>query len=80
MTYSADKASVMPAVSQRLEEAVARINLEVTAVAFGTKHLFIVCRERQTNRKGPISTEWSKCLLGVRQFKKEKDIKGITLT
>lgn len=51
MTYSADKASVMPAVSQRLEEAVARINLEVTAVAFGTKHLFIVCGEKTNQAK-----------------------------
>lgn len=42
MADSADKASVMPAITQRLEETVACINLEVTAVAFGTKHLFIV--------------------------------------
>lgn len=32
----------MPAVAQRLKETVSCINLEVTAMAFGTKHLFIV--------------------------------------
>lgn len=63
MTYGTDKASVMPAVAQRLEETVSRINLEVTAVAFGTKHLFIVCREKQTKQRGPIKTEWRKCLV-----------------
>lgn len=42
LTDSTDEASVVPAVAQRLQETVARINLKVTAVALGTKHLFIV--------------------------------------
>lgn len=63
MTYGTDKASVMPAVAQRLKETVSCINLEVTAMAFGTKHLFIVCREKQTNQKGPIKTSRRKCLV-----------------
>lgn len=57
MTYGTDKASVMPAVAQRLKETVSCINLEVTAMAFGSKHLFIVCREKQTNQKGSIEME-----------------------
>ena len=42
MTYSTDEARVMPAVAQGLQEAIAGINLKVTAVAFGAKHLLIV--------------------------------------
>lgn len=71
MTYGTDKASVMPAVAQRLKETVPCINLEVTAMAFGTKHLFVVCREKQTNQKGPIKTARRKCLVRE-QVKKER--------
>lgn len=45
--HRTDEASVMPAESQRLQEPVSSINLEVTATALGTKHLLIVCEERQ---------------------------------
>lgn len=48
MTYSADEARVVPAVAQGLQEAIAGINLKVAAVAFGAKHLFIVCRGNMT--------------------------------
>ena len=44
MTYSTDKARVVPAVAQGLQKAIASINLKVTAVAFGAKHLLIVWR------------------------------------
>jgi len=72
MTYGTDKASVMPAVAQRLKETVPCINLEVTAMAFGTKHLFIVCREKQTNQKGPIKPARRKCLVRYRENKTRK--------
>lgn len=42
MTYSTDKARIVPAVAQGLQKPVACINLEVTAMAFGAKHLLIV--------------------------------------
>ena len=42
MTYSADEARVVPTVAQGLQEPIPRINLEVTAMAFGAKHLLIV--------------------------------------
>lgn len=45
MTYSTDEARVMPAVAQGLQKAIASINLEVTAMAFGTEHLFVVWRD-----------------------------------
>lgn len=89
MTYGTDKASVMPAVAQRLKETVPCINLEVTAMAFGTKHLFIVCREKQTNQKGPIKTARKKCLVREqvkKERKKERNVlskgkrKGITFS
>lgn len=51
MTYGADEARVVPAVAQGLQEAIARINLKVAAVAFGAKHLFIVCRGNMTTVK-----------------------------
>lgn len=46
MTYSADKARVVPAVAQGLQEPIPGINLEVTAVAFGAEHLLIVCSDK----------------------------------
>lgn len=77
MTYGTDKASVMPAVAQRLKETVPCINLEVTAMAFGTKHLFIVCREKQTNQKVPINPAKRKSLVRnrTRQERKKRLIK-----
>lgn len=58
MTYSTDEARVVPAVAQGLQKAVAGINLEVTAVAFSAKHLFIVWREkkRKTRQRGNMKS------------------------
>lgn len=42
MTYSTDEARVMPAVAQGLQKPIPGINLKVTAMAFGAKHLLIV--------------------------------------
>lgn len=47
MTYSTDEARVMPAIAQGLQKAIAGINLEVTAVALGAKHLLIVWRRNE---------------------------------
>lgn len=44
MTYSTDEARIVPAVAQGLQKPIPGINLKVTAVAFGAKHLLIVCR------------------------------------
>lgn len=46
--HRTDKASVVPAKPQRLQEPVPSIDLEVTAAALGAKHLLIVCKERQS--------------------------------
>lgn len=46
LTYSTDEARVVPAVAQGLQEAIPGINLKVTAVAFGAKHLLIVCGDK----------------------------------
>lgn len=40
--HRTDKASVMPAEAQCLQESVTSIYLEVTASAFGSKHLLII--------------------------------------
>lgn len=42
LAESTDEAGIMPAVAQGLQKAIAGINLEVTAVALGAKHLLIV--------------------------------------
>lgn len=47
MTYSADEARVVPAVAQGLQKPIPGINLKVTAMAFGAKHLLVVCRETE---------------------------------
>lgn len=47
MTHSADEAGIVPAVAQGLQEAVAGIDLEVTAVTLGAKHLLVVCGDRR---------------------------------
>lgn len=47
MTYSTDEARIVPAVAQGLQEPIPGINLKVTAVAFGAKHLLIVCRDKK---------------------------------
>lgn len=44
MTYSTDEARIVPAVAQGLQKPIPGINLEVTAMAFGAKHLLIVWR------------------------------------
>lgn len=46
VTYSTDEARIMPAVAQGLQEPIAGINLKVTAMAFGSKHLLIVWSEK----------------------------------
>ncbi len=51
MTYSADEARVVPAVAQGLQKPIPGINLKVTAVAFGAKHLLVVCRAKERDRK-----------------------------
>lgn len=50
MTYSTDEARIVPAVAQGLQKTIAGINLEVTAMAFGAKHLLIVWREKGEER------------------------------
>lgn len=52
MTYSADEARIVPAVAQGLQKPIPGINLKVTAMAFGAKHLLIVCREKGDGRSG----------------------------
>lgn len=42
LAESADEARIMPAVAQGLQKPIPGINLKVTAVAFGAKHLLIV--------------------------------------
>ena len=42
----------MPAVAQSLQETVPCINLEVTSVALGAKHLLIVWGEKNRARRG----------------------------
>lgn len=42
LAESTDEARVVPAVAQGLQKPIPGINLEVTAVAFGAKHLLIV--------------------------------------
>lgn len=44
MTYGTDEARIVPAVAQGLQKPIPGINLEVTAMAFGAKHLLIVWR------------------------------------
>lgn len=51
LTYSTDEARVVPAVAQGLQEPIARINLKVTAVAFGAEHLLIVCGDKGDTRR-----------------------------
>lgn len=46
MTYSTDEARIVPAVAQGLQKPIPGINLKVTAMAFGAKHLLIVWREK----------------------------------
>ena len=63
MTYSTDEAGIVPAVAQGLQKPIAGINLKVTAVAFGAKHLLIVCRERERKRerevvRGEVGGRW----------------------
>lgn len=52
MTYSTDEARIVPAVAQGLQEPIPGINLKVTAVAFGAKHLLIVCERERENGDG----------------------------
>lgn len=47
MTHSTDEARIVPAVAQGLQEPIPGIDLEITAVAFGAKHLLIVCRDKE---------------------------------
>lgn len=42
MTYSTDEARIVPAVAQGLQKPIAGIDLKVTAMAFGSKHLLVV--------------------------------------
>lgn len=49
MTHCADEAGIVPAVAQGFQEAVAGIDLEVTAVTLGAKHLLVVCGDRRRN-------------------------------
>lgn len=50
-TYRADEARVVPAVAQSFQEAVAGIDLKVTAMTFSTEHLFIVWRGKTNNKQ-----------------------------
>ena len=65
MTYSADEARIVPAVAQGLQKAIPSINLKVTAVAFGTKHLLIVWREGENDRN-KIITNFKELLSSLR--------------
>lgn len=58
VTYSTDEARIVPAVAQGLQKPIAGINLKVTAVAFGAKHLLIVWREKGEGRTG--GGEWQR--------------------
>lgn len=51
MTYSTDEARIMPAVAQGLQKPIPSIDLKVTAMAFGAKHLLIVCKEKDDSRR-----------------------------
>lgn len=42
LAESTDEARIVPAVAQGLQKAIPGINLKVTAMAFGAKHLLIV--------------------------------------
>lgn len=52
MTYSTDKARIMPAVAQGLQKPITGVNLKVTTMTFGAKHLLIVCRDKGETRRG----------------------------
>lgn len=47
MTYSTDEARIVPAVAQGLQKPIPGIDLKVTAMAFGAKHLLIVWKEKR---------------------------------
>lgn len=55
MTYSTDEARIVPAVAQGLQKPIPGINLEVTAMAFGAKHLLIVWRGEEEGGGGVAS-------------------------
>lgn len=50
-THGTDEARVVPAVAQGLQEAIAGVNLEVTAMAFGAEHLLVVCGDKGGTRR-----------------------------
>lgn len=52
MTYSTDEARIVPAVAQGLQKPIPGIDLKITAMAFGAKHLLIVCRDKGDGRRG----------------------------
>lgn len=55
MTYSTDKARIVPAVAQGLQKPIPGINLKVTAVAFRAKHLLVVWGERTVKEAEAVS-------------------------
>lgn len=63
MTYSTDEARIVPAVAQGLQKTIPGINLKVTAMAFGAKHLLVVCREKV---KGGALVSQEICEISIR--------------
>lgn len=47
MTYSTNETRIVPAVAQGLQKPIAGIDLKVTAMAFGAKHLLIVWKKEK---------------------------------
>lgn len=66
MTYSTDEARIVPAVAQGLQKPIPGINLKVTAMAFGAKHLLIVWREKCDGRRGGESRDLNLCEIIIR--------------
>lgn len=66
MTYSTDEARIVPAVAQGLQKPIPGINLKVTAVAFGAKHLLIVWKEKGDERRGSESRVLDLCEITMR--------------
>lgn len=66
MTYSTDEARIMPAVAQGLQKPIPGINLKVTAMAFGAKHLLIIWREKGDGRRDGECIDLDLCEIIIR--------------